>query len=142
MTTVNRESVDAEVCLKDDRSWNCHLTSDDCTTTFMSSRELINELSIHGGSCTTSKRTQNTKIGQCGDDGPCASVKELCSVPALFVGRSNDCTVMKDLVDDEQTTYGSCRSGDLGILACGLQMNAMTRNLSRLMTIVLVIKYV
>jgi len=115
MATLDRESVDAGLCMgSDGYNYKCRLSSDACvdSSTFMSSRELETTAGVHGGDCTTSKITQKTKIGSCGEDGPCASVAELCSVPALFQSTSGDCTVMTNKLRDEPTKYGSCSSSD------------------------------
>jgi len=116
---VERASVDAGLC-QDADSWrsSCRLSSSDCQgglPNFRSSRELETVPGAHGGSCTSSKSTQKVNIGQCGEDGPCASVQELCDVPLSWFLSSDDCEVMMMSMnndDETKTKYGSCSSSD------------------------------
>jgi len=122
MTTITntfyRESVDAGICANSNGFGSCALSADACvdeSTTFLSSRETA--MDSHAAGCITSRKTQQARIGSCnGEDGPCASSKELCSVPALFTVSSPDCQVMTNKLlegdDDTKTKYGSCVSNE------------------------------
>jgi len=108
--SIPRDSVDAGACAD---FGPCALSSDHCVTVestgFMSARTVVNS---HSGGCKSTSRTTKSKIGRCGEDGPCASVKELCVDPKFFQQPSVECAVMQDAIKGEKMKYGSCISSE------------------------------